>query len=135
MHKKYTHTMQYKKSTQSIPGRNWSLLKWLLNLLPTWRTSETCLEKYKYTGMDLKQNYKLDPPGMEDMLIAVWATAACPEYIETGIPKLDESPDMPANTNTLTGRLESWNSMELDKWVTFKIIGWHPSGIFVITDY
>lgn len=25
------------------PGRNWSLLKWLLNLLPTWRTSETCL--------------------------------------------------------------------------------------------
>lgn len=36
-----------------------------------------------------------DMPGMEDMLIAVWATAACPEYIETGIPKLDESPDMP----------------------------------------
>ena len=57
--------------------------------------------------MDLKQKYKLDPPGMEDMLIAVWATAACPEYIETGIPKLDESPDMPANTNTLAGRLES----------------------------
>ena len=27
--------------------------------------------KYKYTGMDLKQKYKLDPPGMEDMLIAV----------------------------------------------------------------
>ena len=68
--------------------------------------------------MDLKQKYKLDPPGMDDMLIAVWATAACPEYIETGIPKLDESPDMPANTNTLTGRLESWNSMELHKWVT-----------------
>ena len=83
--------------------------------------------------MDLKQKYKLDPPGMEDMLIAVWATAACPEYIETGIPKLDESPDMPANTNTLTGRLESWNSMELDKWVTFKYIGWYPPNIFVIT--
>ena len=83
--------------------------------------------------MDLKQKYKLDPPGMEDMLIAVWATAACPEYIETGIPKLDESPDMPANTNTLTGRLESWNSMELDKWVTFKYIGWHPPYIFVLT--
>ena len=63
--------------------------------------------KYKYKGMDLRQKYKLDPPGMEDMLIAVWATAACPEYIETGIPKLDESPDMPANTNTLAGRLES----------------------------
>ena len=55
--------------------------------------------------MDSKQKYKLDPPGMEDMLIAVWATAACPEYIETGIPKLDESPDMPANTylKTLDG--------------------------------
>ena len=79
------------------------------------------IQIHKYTGMDLKQKYKLDPPGMEDMLIAVWATAACPEYIETGIPKLDESPDMPANTNTLTGRLESWNSMELDNW-TFKEI-------------
>ena len=27
--------------------------------------------KYKYKGMDSKQKYKLDPPGMEDMLIAV----------------------------------------------------------------
>ena len=33
-----------KQEYTNKPGRNWSLLKWLLNLLPTWRTSETCLE-------------------------------------------------------------------------------------------
>ena len=73
LHMKNKNALKQKYTNK--PGRNWSLLKWLLNLLPTWRTSETCLEKYKYkykyTGMDQKQKYELDPPGMEDMLIAV----------------------------------------------------------------
>ena len=36
-----------------------------------------------------------DMPGMLLMLMAVWAAAACPEYMEaTGIPKLEDRPDM-----------------------------------------
>ena len=42
LHMKNKNALKQKYTNK--PGRNWSLLKWLLNLLPTWRTSETCLE-------------------------------------------------------------------------------------------
>ena len=37
----------------------------------------------------------ISKPGIEDIFIADWATAAWPEYMETGIPKLEDKPDIP----------------------------------------
>ena len=106
-----------KQEYTNKPGRNWSLLKWLLNLLPTWRTSETCLENTNTNTQIHRYGFKTE--------IQTWPTRhGGHAHCSLGNSSLSR---IHRDGHPKVGR----ESRHACKYI-FKDIGWHPPSIFSI---